>query len=826
MSSDEEELDPNVLPFKQVGIASFKRESLLQGKITLFSPHKNGVAKVQLRDEQGDELWILFRGQWAEEAIKQFAALGSKVCLRAEYGMVEEMKTKKGKPQLDEKGRQVYQVVFDNGVKGFWGWNKRGKKFTYQNDSTSARSTQQRYSVDSTNPHSRPSSKSTSKDQRAIARLANRTGNPTLDEQILAVPEGNPDNPYRGEAAPHYAEETGSDVSDDSGGKEESDDEEEEQPTKKKQKRVRREDRREWGLKSDKSKLEYTPLSTFSGGFKNKPGMNVIAIAVLKREIFKTPNDYSTEIWLYDPTQISTPIRLNFFGPAEDKLPVFKNGDVLIMQQLNWSKDKHWLVAYGQPTKGKFLVIPSEKAQTYQPGSNLVKNLPQCAQRLAKFSEDELIYARDLSLWSKRFDVVGNHVDPGIGMDKGPVDAKEVSKQVSKGGGGGRKQITISQVEPTVFADVQGEIVKFYNPHNTSSIPDNEAVQLFITDYTRNEQLISYEDLSQIRLPGPYTLQISIYGHQAKPLVEFSRNPEEDLKTKFIHCRNIRPKLTEKGLLEATMFIDEKRPDKSDVTIFKTSERLKDTPWYKEFDGRRKRYLNSSMSDKIHKPHLTMNDEEVKEATTYDDPFATPFHTLQLELSPLSNVVKTTASFVGTFLTSARVIDYKPDKIEDFVVAYCPSCQEPLSKGLMKCFEHDQVAYMFQFALLLSDDSLPPNHSSSPRLLLEFSGRHADTLFPGIPPSSAYFDPSTASSSLASLRRRLEPLLGNLPNLKRELEEKGELSGEGVKEEDLGKMMKYVVESWVDEEQGGKIRWRCNRRRTLFYDPSEGSLNA
>jgi len=52
------------------------------------------------------------------------------------------------------------------------------------------------------------------------------------------------------------------------------------------------------------------------------------------------------------------------------------------------------------------------------------------------------------------------------------------------------------------------------------------------------------------------------------------------------------------------------------------------------------------------------------------------------------------------------------------------------------------------------------------------------------------------------------------------------LSGEGVKEEDLGKMMKYVVESWVDEEQGGKIRWRCNRRRTLFYDPSEGSLNA
>jgi len=141
------------------------------------------------------------------------------------------------------------------------------------------------------------------------------------------------------------------------------------------------------------------------------------------------------------------------------------------------------------------------------------------------------------------------------------------------------------RVADTLLRRFEYQIVKFYNPHNTSSIPENEAVQLFITDYTRNEQLMSYEDLSQIRLPGPYTLQISIYGHQAKPLVGFSRNPEEDLKTKFIHCRNIRPKLTDKGLLEATMFIDEKRPDKSDLTIFKTTERLKDTPWHKGFDA-------------------------------------------------------------------------------------------------------------------------------------------------------------------------------------------------------------------------------------------------
>jgi len=137
--------------------------------------------------------------------------------------------------------------------------------------------------------------------------------------------------------------------------------------------------------------------------------------------------------------------------------------------------------------------------------------------------------------------------------------------------------------------------------------------------------------------------------------------------------------------------------------------------------------------------------------TLADNPvlsLASPFNTVNLDRpSPLSSLVKTTAGFTGTSLTTARVIDYKPDKIEDFVVAYCPSCEEPLvllssspllsslkpllvvfrslSKGLTKCVEHDQVAYMFQFALLLSDDSLPPAHPSSSRLLLEFTGRHA-----------------------------------------------------------------------------------------------------
>jgi len=36
------------------------------------------------------------------------------------------------------------------------------------------------------------------------------------------------------------------------------------------------------------------------------------------------------------------------------------------------------------------------------------------------------------------------------------------------------------------------------------------------------------------------------------------------------------------------------------------------------------------MNDKIHKPHLTMNEKEVKDATTYDDPFGEPLLSISI----------------------------------------------------------------------------------------------------------------------------------------------------------------------------------------------------
>jgi hypothetical protein len=81
-------------------------------------------------------------------------------------------------------------------------------------------------------------------------------------------------------------------------------------------------------------------------------------------------------------------------------------------------------------------------------------------------------------------------------------------------------------------------------------------------------------------LPGQYALQLSIYGHQAKPLLKHS---EDWLIGKFVHCRNIRPKLNANGFLEATMYIDKDRQDKSDVSL-RDKAALAKNSWYKDFE--------------------------------------------------------------------------------------------------------------------------------------------------------------------------------------------------------------------------------------------------
>ncbi|GAA5902411.1 uncharacterized protein JCM6883_001400 [Sporobolomyces salmoneus] len=747
-------------------------------------------------------LSIYLKGEWAEEAIKQLNRIGKWISLSGRGGTVEAVKDKKGNHVLKDDKWKTYRIVYAKGIEGNWGRNGKGSHFSFKGDASIPATS---YSTLSTNPHARPSINSTSQHQRSLAKLSQKNPNQslTLDEQVsLAVPDTNPENPYVGARSRNRREEgEGSSSSDGEGGASESDsvEEEEEQTTtaRKKRKREKKETRKEWGMKTNETKLEYSTLDIVEKP-ANASKVNLIAIALVRREIYQPQKskDKAIDLWLYDPTHTKAPARLCFFGPKEEHLPVVENGDILIVQNINYQKDRKQLTAFGNIRNGPFLVIPSRLAEQYheEPSSiEFVSQLPKCSSRLAKIGEEELAYARDLARWSRRFDVVGNHEEPGRG-DHEPKNVLKTSARLIKGDSTRRELVEIRQLEPDNFYDVQGEIIKFYNREGRRNFEDNDVCQLFITDYTRNDQLMRYEDTSNVRLPGQYALQISIYGHQAKPLLKFNR--EEHLQGKFVHLRNVRTKLNENGLLEATMWIDQVRRDKSDVTI-KGSNEFEKTPWFRDFSRRRDVYCNASTDSRLKDEYLTLTNQARIEATTFVDPFASPFDTLGLERQSMSAALS--MPLAGSYLFQARVIDYKPDNLEDFAVAYCTDCQAQLSKGLKKCFDHDRVNHEFQFALVLQGEQTSTASSSQPPCILV-----EETFFSASPRQSS----ERPDPYLLRFISSLSPILGDLPEAK--------AMKRRPKESELGEWMEFVVEAWKDEE--GKLRWKFDQERTLFVE--------
>lgn len=124
-----------------------------------------------------------------------------------------------------------------------------------------------------------------------------------------------------------------------------------------------------------------------------------------------------------------------------------------------YTKDRNQLTAYSSLTNGRFLIIPAKDALEFTEGTSreLLARLDKCEARLAKVGEEELMYARDVARWSKRFDVVGNHVDPWV-QEVEKKSAAEISRGVTKGVGNRRELVTISQLQPDTFYDVQGEV--------------------------------------------------------------------------------------------------------------------------------------------------------------------------------------------------------------------------------------------------------------------------------------------------------------------------------------------------------------------------------
>ncbi|GAA6061527.1 hypothetical protein JCM10212_004517 [Sporobolomyces blumeae] len=859
-SQDSEDPPVRVVSFQHLVPGPLDATWLVRGKIKHHRAFKREVGEsgIVIEDESGTGGVVTFKGGWSERASKFFSVrIGKRVEVEAKGGTVERVVGKGGEPVKDKKGFVKFGIAFETGVEGrVWLKGDHAKPSSFKFDQAThapvdERPTPQHYTLDShsTNAHVRlpPSTHSLSnKHDRRLSNLNRTEPRKSLDGKILEaqVPV------LASEPARSRDASVGNDVVVQAAGSQPvvgssiRDEEQQVRPQQKNgkerpprtdggppTKRQRRTARTEWGLTGNKPASTYVALASTSE-MGNGGGRNVIACAFVKKAIYKTKGpDWGCMLKLYDPTNVAAGIDVSYFAPKEEELPKPNPGDIIVMQDINWSKDHRWFVAY--KNKGQFLVIPPDVASKYDgsvPVEAFVAELERCRNRCARVTSVELKYARDLADWSRKYDLVGNIGSSIAGpstttadVDQGMTVA-ERSAGLLKGPGSTRPMVLISQLQPGTFADTRGEIVKYYNPHQIgnrrTAIPDKDCAQLYITDYTLHDELVQYNDKTVVDVPGQYTLQISVYGPHNQPLLN---HPESDLRGMLVKLTNVRPKINPHGLLEATMYTDfvmRERLNGKDMINIEIYKNNAPKEWKDALMLRRNLYWAASPDDQVHKKDLTV----LKEPSTstpaskpndeaYVDPLKPMSDTTGLERQAMADALA--ANFEGTYLFRARVVDHKPDKLEDFVIGYCTTCRQPLPDGVEKCLDHHQGAFMWNFALVLEGEGEGEGAGSSrPRIVVEVNGRQTDALFPDLPPSSKLCGRSSDPIYIASLRRRLSPLLGRIDSSSSSSSNK--VRRRSSLEPLAGWTDFVVVASKEDGEDS--LKWRLDPERTTFRD--------
>ncbi|BGO96088.1 hypothetical protein NBRC10512_007198 [Rhodotorula toruloides] len=788
----------------------------LRGKLVSLSPfsRSTNLGGFSLASD-GLTVFFELRGVWAKEALEVFGErIGRLMVVQSRGGeRVEVMRQQRDRQGDVVPGARKLKVVFDEVIEGAWVdqvTGKKGETFRFSSAKATKKhrpaSTKATFHLASDSPEPAdtlpPSRQPLSRTPSALSELSNQSPSQQPDslaraklkqlgayskaaQTEYAVPALDPKIVLRKSVSPPQKERklkrSASSVASGEG----------REPPQKRQ----RVQRTEWGLNT--ADREYVALNTLPGR-KNSPGICVIGMAVVAAEPTQArggTGDWTILLDLYDPTMATEPVRVRFFGQTKEHLPVMQDGDIAVIQQLNWNKDKNVCVAYKD--KGNYRVLPADKFLSDPPPTN--ESFPLSTVRsIPSLTFEELRYARDLARWARTYDLLGNVLpnyaaEAGVGTGEAK-DAKVISKALVKGKSG-REMKKIEAINPDEFCDTRGEIVKFYNPHilnRGQPVHRNEACILYITDYTINDQLMHYEPDSSVRVAGQRVLQVSIFGAQNDPLLAFH---EDKLKGRLVSLRNIRPKLNGSDLLEATMVEDEKYPHNRDVTLLDGSG--VDRVWYKELKMRREAYWNSlaGLSDAL-APVFSAPTAALAPAPIAD--------TTGLSVQPIAPAVQLNSE--GTYCFKVRVVGYMPQKIEEWILATCPKCERELQATELACIDHGEVRYEWDFVLALADETDP-----SSRILVHVDQADGARLFPTL-----------ASSDHLKLLRSGDPVLltqltaglfrGSLGNLTTVYARSGP---DGVQAGDVGPAWDVVVDA-VRDEGAQKVRWRFKTDRMWF----------
>ncbi|GAA5938107.1 uncharacterized protein JCM15063_005466 [Sporobolomyces koalae] len=273
-----------------------------------------------------------------------------------------------------------------------------------------------------------------------------------------------------------------------------------------------------------------------------------------------------------DESPTST-VKLQWYDKDPRKIPKFEPKDILLVRRFYIPAGRSEIVRNAQTPPAYLVLKPPELLDP-----NILPSLVSRPFRHGPhlcLSEKELLHAVQLAKFYKKrsfkLDDLLNHPDSRTGTtittklglsdlqsNTTPTAEHPVASTAKL-----QKLRRIQDIEPNLFCDVYGEILKCFVPAST-----RDPVSLYITDYTSHRDLMNYtldSARSNSLVPGQKTLQVSIFGNQSNPFRKMSS--DRQWMGHYVKLDNLRPKLNQFGLLECTLVDDYRFQEKQLVKI-------------------------------------------------------------------------------------------------------------------------------------------------------------------------------------------------------------------------------------------------------------------
>ncbi|GJN94197.1 hypothetical protein Rhopal_007271-T1 [Rhodotorula paludigena] len=366
-------------------------------------------------------------------------------------------------------------------------------------------------------------------------------------------------------------------------------------------KRRRQEEKLGWEFKAADGTV-YTPLEQLGGIVSRTSNTSLQSKKVSVAAVVFDPGevcaprfegrDWYRSFTVADPTAPNKPVEVQWYAKAGTGVPAPEYGDVLVARNLVLKSTSSvsnpillaksfTVIAHALCRSPALLAKPP--TQDPRPSARPPPNPPTTSADLwhLGLAADELAHAARVARWFRSAGKAmssGAAVKPGLaGQGVSPsvpalrLAGEAQNRRASGGGARGRPTLRIEEIEENGFCDLVAMVTKLHSTYPLHSVPSNQSVSLYVTDYTPHAQLYAYGDPSPVGLPGKLVLQVSVFGYQATPLAALlDAHTGEAKRGTLVHLRNVRIKANgAEGLLEGTM-VEERREERRhqrDVTV-------------------------------------------------------------------------------------------------------------------------------------------------------------------------------------------------------------------------------------------------------------------